>query len=77
MASGGVTLSRLTQERKNWRENHPFGFVAKPESKPDGSPLSLQTLLVLGLTNKVLTSVRCAAGSVDFLTWKVRSLYKN
>lgn len=32
----GVALSRLTQERKNWRKDHPFGFVAKPENKPDG-----------------------------------------
>ena len=53
MASGGVTLSRLSQERKNWRKDHPFGFVAKPESKPDGSALSLHTLLVLGLASKL------------------------
>ena len=32
----GVALARLTQERKNWRKDHPFGFVAKPDSKSDG-----------------------------------------
>nr|XP_043634467.1 SUMO-conjugating enzyme SCE1-like isoform X3 [Erigeron canadensis] len=35
--SGGVALGRLTEERKTWRKNHPFGFVAKPESGPDNS----------------------------------------
>lgn len=32
-----VALARLAQERKNWRKDHPFGFVAKPEGKADGS----------------------------------------
>ncbi|XP_024962664.1 SUMO-conjugating enzyme SCE1-like [Cynara cardunculus var. scolymus] len=35
--AGGVALGRLTEERKAWRKNHPYGFVAKPESLPDGS----------------------------------------
>ncbi|XP_071735169.1 SUMO-conjugating enzyme SCE1-like [Rutidosis leptorrhynchoides] len=35
--SGGVALGRLTEERKTWRKNHPYGFVAKPESLPDGN----------------------------------------
>ncbi|KAI3747886.1 hypothetical protein L6452_10608 [Arctium lappa] len=35
--AGGVALGRLTEERKAWRKNHPYGFVAKPESRPDGS----------------------------------------
>lgn len=30
-------LSRLQAERKNWRKDHPPGFVAKPRSKPDGT----------------------------------------
>ena len=34
--SRGVAESRLTQERKNWRKDRPFGFIAKPETKPDG-----------------------------------------
>ena len=33
----GVAEGRLQQERKNWRKDHPFGFVAKPETRPDGS----------------------------------------
>lgn len=35
--SGGVARARLTVERKNWRKDHPFGFVAKPITNADGS----------------------------------------
>ncbi|KAK6245202.1 hypothetical protein SCA6_008292 [Theobroma cacao] len=35
--SGGIARSRLTEERKAWRKNHPHGFVAKPETALDGS----------------------------------------
>ncbi|KAI7728299.1 hypothetical protein M8C21_017989 [Ambrosia artemisiifolia] len=35
--SGGIARGRLTEERKSWRKNHPHGFVAKPETLPDGS----------------------------------------
>ncbi|MEW5303544.1 MAG: hypothetical protein WDW36_006225 [Sanguina aurantia] len=28
---------RLLQERKSWRKDHPFSFVAKPSDLPDGS----------------------------------------
>jgi ubiquitin-conjugating enzyme E2 I len=27
----------LAQERKNWRKDHPFGFVARPQTLADGS----------------------------------------
>ncbi|CAM0903223.1 unnamed protein product [Alopecurus aequalis] len=37
MASGGIARSRLAEERKSWRKNHPHGFVAKPETLTDGS----------------------------------------
>ncbi|KAF8702560.1 hypothetical protein HU200_032944 [Digitaria exilis] len=37
MASGGIARGRLAEERKSWRKNHPHGFVAKPETMPDGS----------------------------------------
>ncbi|XWS21230.1 hypothetical protein CRYUN_Cryun30bG0037600 [Craigia yunnanensis] len=37
MLSGGIARSRLTEERKDWRKTHPHGFVAKPETSPDGS----------------------------------------
>ncbi|KAK3265596.1 SUMO-conjugating enzyme sce1 [Cymbomonas tetramitiformis] len=33
----GIARSRLTQERKNWRKDHPYSFVAKPETRDDGS----------------------------------------
>ncbi|MED6118499.1 hypothetical protein PIB30_003245 [Stylosanthes scabra] len=35
--SGGAAGGRLAEERKLWRKNHPFGFIAKPEAKKDGS----------------------------------------
>ncbi|KAF8012415.1 hypothetical protein BT93_I0540 [Corymbia citriodora subsp. variegata] len=35
--SAGVARGRLSGERKAWRKNHPHGFVAKPETAPDGS----------------------------------------
>ncbi|KAF7475026.1 SUMO-conjugating enzyme UBC9-like [Marmota monax] len=31
-----IALSRLAQERKAWRKDYPFGFVAVPIKKPDG-----------------------------------------
>lgn len=31
-----LCLSRLQQERKNWRKDHPFGFSAKPVKDEDG-----------------------------------------
>jgi len=33
----GIARGRLAEERKNWRRNHPHGFVARPETLPDGS----------------------------------------
>ncbi|KAK9805990.1 hypothetical protein WJX73_001322 [Symbiochloris irregularis] len=33
----GVARSRLTEERKAWRKDKPFGFFARPETKADGS----------------------------------------
>ncbi|KAL1765685.1 SUMO-conjugating enzyme UBC9, partial [Sigmodon hispidus] len=33
----GTALSRLAQERKAWRKDHPFGFVAVPTKNPDGT----------------------------------------
>uniref|UniRef100_A0A803KY09 UBC core domain-containing protein n=1 Tax=Chenopodium quinoa TaxID=63459 RepID=A0A803KY09_CHEQI len=35
--SGGIARGRLAEERKQWRKNHPHGFVAKPDTQPDGS----------------------------------------
>ncbi|KAI3726306.1 hypothetical protein L1987_66103 [Smallanthus sonchifolius] len=35
--SGGIARGCLTEERKAWRKNHPHGFVARPESLPDGT----------------------------------------
>ena len=40
-----LVLSRLKKERKEWRLDHPFGFVAKPaENREDGSVNMLKWL---------------------------------
>jgi len=31
-----LALGRLAEERKAWRRDKPFGFVAKPSTKEDG-----------------------------------------
>ena len=33
----GIAAMRLVEERKSWRKDHPFGFIAKPAKKPDGT----------------------------------------
>lgn len=33
----GIAISRLSEERKNWRRDHPAGFYARPATKKDGS----------------------------------------
>ena len=33
----GIAIARLAEERKAWRKDHPFAFVARPCKNPDGS----------------------------------------
>jgi ubiquitin-conjugating enzyme E2 I len=33
----GIAVGRLTEERKNWRKDHPPGFFARPVKKDDNS----------------------------------------
>eukprot|EP00042_Codosiga_hollandica_P021944 m.78725 g.78725 ORF g.78725 m.78725 type:complete len:160 (+) comp50596_c0_seq1:38-517(+) len=33
----GFALGRLNEERKIWRRDHPFGFIAKPMTAEDGT----------------------------------------
>ncbi|BFF96083.1 SUMO-conjugating enzyme UBC9-B-like [Drosophila madeirensis] len=33
----GNSLGRLCEERKAWRKNHPFGFVARPSKNANGT----------------------------------------
>ena len=33
----GIAQARLSEERKAWRKDHPFGFIARPMKNPDGS----------------------------------------
>ena len=32
-----LVINRLKKERKEWRSDHPFGFVAKPTENSDGT----------------------------------------
>eukprot|EP00911_Craspedida_sp_UC1_P002573 UC1_evm1s1908 len=32
-----IAVGRLSEERKQWRKDRPFGFVAKPHIKEDGT----------------------------------------
>ncbi|KAI3640461.1 hypothetical protein MIR68_001339 [Amoeboaphelidium protococcarum] len=33
----GMAVLRLTEERKLWKKDHPYGFIAKPIKKTDGT----------------------------------------
>jgi ubiquitin-conjugating enzyme E2 I len=33
----GIAVGRLSEERKAWRKDHPFGFVARPTKANDGT----------------------------------------
>jgi len=33
----GIAQARLSEERKDWRKGHPFGFNASPMKNPDGT----------------------------------------
>lgn len=37
LAMVGICRTRLAEERKQWRKDHPFGFYAKPVKSADGS----------------------------------------
>ena len=32
-----ICLTRLAEERKQWRKDHPYGFFARPDKNPDNS----------------------------------------
>lgn len=33
----GIAAGRLAEERKAWRKDHPFGFIARPGKSEDGT----------------------------------------
>jgi ubiquitin-protein ligase len=37
MSKNSICATRLVEERKGWRKDHPVGFYARPSKKPDGS----------------------------------------
>ena len=46
-----LATTRLAQERKNWRRDHPYGFVAKPETKNGTVDLMVWKCVVPGKAN--------------------------
>ena len=38
-----IAKERLMQERKNWRKEHPYGFIAKPKKNEKSGELDLFT----------------------------------
>ena len=58
----GISQARLSEERKNWRKDHPFGFIAKPMKNGDGSMnLMLWEYAIPGkdISTRVPTLVEC------------------
>ena len=37
MNESGIAIGRLTEERRNWRRDHPPGFHARPRRNEDNS----------------------------------------
>ena len=33
----GIAQARLSEERKHWRKDHPFGYIARPMKNQDGT----------------------------------------
>lgn len=65
--SGGIAGGRLAAERKNWRANRPFGFVAKPMTLADGSTGAASTSASAsrgGRHTRPATLARCGAGAL-------------
>lgn len=52
-AISGVAYQRLLSERKSWRKDHPFGLVAKPMVKPDGTTAGCMCCLALGMNEDI------------------------
>lgn len=63
-----VALARLAQERKNWRKDHPFGFVAKPEGKKDGEILINK---ILCLIHQGLSALKFPLTVINLLVYEM------
>jgi ubiquitin-protein ligase len=72
-----LVMTRLKAERRNWRSDHPFGFVAKPLTKEDGTVDLLKWICEIpgpaGVTTFIVNIVR-AFGTVESIhcTWTSR-----
>lgn len=64
----GIALGRLAEERKAWRKDHPFGFVARPTKNQDGS---------LNLMNWECAIPGKKSTPWEFGVYKLRMLFKD
>jgi len=44
----GICKTRLQEERKQWRKDHPYGFYAKPENTDGGLNLMVWNVGIPG-----------------------------
>lgn len=59
MSHTSFSRSRLSQERKDFRKRHPFGFVARPEMGADGASTAVRRKpLCVQCMNRVLHGAR-------------------
>lgn len=42
-----ICIQRLTEERKQWRKDHPFGFYARPDKNGDAIDLTSWSVGIL------------------------------
>ncbi|KAJ3261299.1 E2 SUMO-conjugating protein ubc9 [Boothiomyces macroporosus] len=48
MSTNSILNQRLAQERKQWRKDHPFGFVAKPKTINNAVDLTIWDCTIPG-----------------------------
>ena len=54
----GIAIARLTEERKNWRKDHPPGFYARPMKNADNST-NLMYLFKMFRILHIINNVLC------------------
>jgi ubiquitin-conjugating enzyme E2 I len=62
----GIARTRLQEERKSWRKDHPHGFVAKPSSLPDGTQDILNWEVIIPGKDKTIWAGACIPMTMQF-----------
>ena len=60
----GIAQARLSEERKQWRKDHPFGFIARPMKNPDGTSNLMQVRFSSFVQATYLNFVICTTTNV-------------